>query len=294
MSRHSERGSANAASTSRVIRKGLIRLAVGVSAALLVCGGLPGADEPDSDEVAKQRLEFMKRKLDEFVLSTEHSRDKPLVRVKEPVLRYSNPARSVLADGAIFVWLEGERPVAAATLWIATDDSAHREFASLSDQPLKCMRDGKTIWSPAAGGFTRKPLPDAPQPAATPALRLTQMRRLASRFTGTFEIKSAKAPEELQLLPQPIYRYSSDKGIVEGAIFALVHTNDPEVLLVLELANPTEGEPAWTYGIARASSARLRVSLDKKEVWAAELYWFNPRSPNDPYQEAGAGKFPGP
>lgn len=273
--------------------KGLVRLAAGAAIVLLNCIALPAADEPKNEEVVRQRLEFMTRKLDGFVLSTERSPDKRLVRTKEPVLRFSNPARTVLTDGAVFVWHSEGRPMAVCGLWIGAEGGVHREFTSLSDQPLQCVRDGKVVWSPRSGSFAVKPLPGAPKPVATPALRLAQMRRLAERFSGTFEVKSARGPEELRLMPQPLYRHTADKGVVEGAIFALAHANDPEVLVVLQLTSPALNAPAWSYGLARMSTARLRVNLDEKEVWSVEPYWSNPRSPDDPYQEAGDGKFLG-
>jgi hypothetical protein len=120
------------------------------------------------------------------------------------------------------------------------------------------------------------------------------MRRTAERFSGTFEIRSVKGEEELRMMPQPIHRYTADKGTPEGAIFALAHNSDPEVLVVLELASPKPGEPpVWSYGIARMSSARMKVSFDKKEVWSTDFYWGNPRSADDPYMEALDGKLPG-
>jgi hypothetical protein len=270
-------------------------LVAGFACALLLGAGLTAADEPKPDDASKQRLEFMKAKLDEVAVATEKAPDRPLVRTREPVLRYSNAARSIVADAGIFLWTAGERPAAAATLWIGTDGKAAREFVTLTDQPLRCTRDGKTVWSPRADGFARKPLPDAPKPAGTAALRLTQMRRQAERFAGTFELRSTRGrPEELRLLPQPIYRYTADKGAVEGTLFALAHGNDPEVLLVLEMTTQPADPPAWTYGIARMSSVWLKASLDKKGVWSADNYYDGPRTPETPYMEGVIGKFPAP
>jgi hypothetical protein len=231
----------------------------------------------------------MKRKLDGFELTTEKAADKPLVRVKEPVLRYTNPARGVNADGAIFVWLAGDRPAAVGCLRVRPNGGVWREFTSLSDQALRCQRDGATVWSPAAGSFTKKPLPDGPKPAGTPALRLAQLRRQAERFAGDFAIATPDNWEALRRLPQPVYRYTADGGDTEGAIFALAQANDPEALVILELA---KSPPAWSYGVARTSSQRMRVRLDDKEVWTTKGYWSNPRSRNDPYQEATDGKYP--
>jgi hypothetical protein len=271
-----------------VFTRGLVILA-GIFLGSIAARG--DAEDPKEDEFRRKQLEFMTERLDGFVLSTEKSPDKALPRTKEPVLRFSNPTRGN-AVGAIFLWLSGDRPVAVAALRIRPDGGFWREFTSLGEQPLVCKRGGKMIWSPQSG-VVRKPLPDAPKPAATPASRLVQMRRLAERFSVEFDHLSAMRWEELRLLPQPIYRYTADKGAVEGAIFALAQSNDPEALLIVELKRPPKGEPVWEYALARASSQRMRARLDDKDVWTVSGYWSNPRSRDDPYQEAPDGKFPG-
>jgi hypothetical protein len=248
---------------------------------------------PTDDEAARRRQGFLARKADEFVISTEKSKDKPLVREKEPVLRFNNPARGLHADGAVYVWLLEERPAVVACLRVRPDGGVWREFTSLSDQPLKCERDGRVIWSPPSGGVAWKPLPEAPKPAATPALRLAQARRLAERFSADFGLGMTDRWEELRLMTQPIYRYTAEKGTVEGAIFALAQSNDPEAIVLIELKRPAgDAPPTWSYALARTSSQRMRGRLDGKEVWSVTGYWSNPRSKEDPYQEASDGKYP--
>jgi hypothetical protein len=256
-------------------------------------GGLDvrAADEPKDAEAA-QRLAFMIRKIDEFALATEKEPDQRLVRLKEPVARYTNPVRNAFTHGALFLWTVDARPVAGGTVWIGGEGDVHREFVTLTDQPLKCERNGKAVWTPRADGFVRKPLPEGPKPAGTAALRLVQLRRQAERFTADFEIRSVKGKEDLRLMPQPLYRYTADKGAIEGAIFALVHNSDPELLVVLELVDPAGDKPAWSYAPARMSSARMRLRLDGKEVWERDYYWGNPRAPTDPYMEARDGTYP--
>jgi hypothetical protein len=272
----------------------LTRLAAAAAGVLLGCAGLPAADDPKDDEGARRRLDFMRRRADEFVLAAEKAPDRPLDREKEPVLRYSNPARGGQSDAALFVWHVGGRPAAAASVRVAPDGAVWREFVTLTHQGLRCTRDGKAVWSPRAGGFAHKPLPDAPAPAATPALRLAQLRRQAERFSADFDHLSAGRWEDLRLLTQPIYKYTADGGATEGAVFALAQANDPEALVVLEVARPAGAPPAWTYALARMSSQPMRARLDGREVWSVGGYWSNPRSPDDPYQEAPAGRFPEP
>jgi hypothetical protein len=268
----------------------------GLFVALALVGGFGAraADEPKDKDEESARLEFMSRKLDEFTLTTAKEPDKPLTRLKDPVQKYTNPVRNGSSHGALFLWMSGERPVAVGTVWIGGEGDAHREFTTLTDQALVCKRNGKDIWTPKGDGVVRKPLPDAPKPAGTAPLRLVQMRRQAERFTADFEVRAVKGKEELRLMPQPLRQYTADNGAVEGAIFALAHNNDPELLVILELANPAGGKPVWSYTPVRCSSVRMRLRLDDKEVWEVDYYWTNPRVPTDLYMEAGDGRYPAP
>jgi hypothetical protein len=278
---------------TRLVLKLCARLLPAVTIVVVVAAWAM-ADEPKGEEAQRQWLEFMTRKVDGFAISTEKTPEQSLARVKDPILRYTNPARENFAHGAIFLWHSGERPMAAASIWLGADGRVRREFTSLTDRQLRCVREGKTVWVPRSDAIIWKPLPDAPKPASTPASRLVQMRRLAERFSADFDIWPAKGWEDLRLLPQPLYRYAAaDQGVVDGAIFALTQANDPEVLVLLELARRTaDAAPAWSYAFARISSKRMRGRVDDKEVWSVEAYWSGPRKVDDPYQEVEEGKYP--
>ena len=252
-----------------------------------------GAEPAGEEDPREARLRFMQKKLDEFVLTAARDPDLPLQRTQEPVLRFSNPVRDSFSDGAIYLWLKGKRPAAVASLWIRADGDFGRDFASLSRSPLECRRNGEVIWSPRSGYVVEVPLPDAPEPAATMPGRLAQMRGQARRFTALFRPWPAEGLDELRLLPQPIYRYSSpEDGIVDGAVFALAQANDPELLLVLEIARSADGSAyEWRYSLARMTAVRLKVRLDGAEVWSVEGYWTNPRSRSDAYIESVEGKY---
>lgn len=44
---------------------------------------------------------------------------------------------------------------------------------------------------------------------------------------------------ECRLLPQPLYRFDApEQGILDGAIFAFVVANDPDLLLTVTLRSP--------------------------------------------------------
>lgn len=272
----------------------ICRHAVFLVALLLpLCVRLPAVEPESRDEQRQQRLAFMKQKLDEFVLTLESEPDKRLSHTAEPVLRFSNPVRDSFSDGAIFLWLSEDRPVAAASLFIRYNGDFGFDLTSLTDEPLQCVRDGMTFWTPRTGSLVDQPFPEAGAPAASPELRLVQMRRLARRFSGSFNPWPREGLEQFRLLAQPIYRYEDrQSGVVDGAVFALAQANDPEVLLVLEAVRPDgRGKPVWRYSLARMSAVLLKVNLDDREIWSVEGYGKLSHSPNEPYIEIVKEKY---
>jgi hypothetical protein len=248
----------------------------------------------DSEDVAKQRrLQFLTRKADDLQLSFAAEPERLLPLTKPPVLRFSNPVRDSFGDGAIFLWLSGRRPIAAASLWIRANGEFGQDFSSLSDAPLRCVRDDKIAWSPKTGILVNRPIDDAPEPGQTPQRRLSQMRQLARRFKGSIGAWPAEGFRELRLLTRPIYRYSSeDHKVIDGAVFALALANDPEALVMVELTrNSSDGQAVWRFSLARMSAVRMIIRLDDREVWAADGYWRKPRSLNDPYIELLGEKY---
>src|SRR5437773_1001301 len=221
-----------------------------------VVGQLPAvSSSPDAGR--QERLRFLKDKAAEFSLLRESAKE-PLSLKEEPVLRYSIPERdNGTWDGATFLWLEDARPVAAISLGIRRpDDKVVFEHTSFSGTPLVCRRDGAAVWSPRTGGLLNRPIDDASSPAETAAARLTQMRTLVRRFSATC-YWGADATQ-LRLLPQPIYRFADEKdGILDGALFALVVANDPEMFVLLEaVQNSAGGKASWRYSLARMSSLK--------------------------------------
>jgi hypothetical protein len=251
--------------------------------------------EPSSDVAGRQeRLLFLKGKASEFSLYRE-SAPEPLEFKEEPVLRYSIPERdNGTWDGAVFLWLERSRPVAAMSLGIRKpNNGVVREQTSFSRSSLVCRRSGNVVWAPQTGGLLDRPLADAPPPADTLVGRLTQMRELARRFSATC-VRRGDATQ-LRLLSQPLYRYSADKqGILDGALFALVVSNDAEMLLLLEAASDAAtGKPKWRYSLARMSSLEHTVRLDDMEIWSIPRYYEIPAAERKtgPYVEVPMGFF---
>jgi len=258
--------------------------ALGIVLTLPVC-----ADEDDSGRAA--RLTFVKERFAELTL-TKASDTVPLKGPAEPLLRYTNPVRNSLSDGNIFLWLDGNRPVAACAWSIRGPEmppKVWREFSSLTNEPLKLSRGPQVVWQPQHGGLCDQPVPDASVPSSKPAQRLIEMRAIARRFEGEFYLRDVTT--QLRLMPQPIHRFQApEQGTIDGALFGFVEANDPELLLMLE-ARGKESELEWHYTLAKMTSLRMSIRLDGREVFAPTAYWGNPRTIQDPYMEAVDGTY---
>ena len=269
---------------------------VSLVAALLPVPFAVGADEKQEaatkeGQAAKNRLEFLTSYADthSFTRGEEAgtgSKSGALDRSKTPVLRWSNPVRDFISDGAMFLILDGERPKGVFTLWMRGREGSlesgdlFRELVSLSGERLTCRRGETLVWSPPAGALVEKSLEGAPAPAEKPETRLVQFRQQARRFQATY--KKGDSSSVLRMLPQPLYRFrDEDAGILDGAVFAFVESNDPEVVLMLEvLSGP---EPRWRYSFGRLTSHPVTARLDDVPVFEASGYWT--RGPDNPYSE---------
>jgi len=190
----------------------------------------------------------------------------------EPILRWTNPVPGKQMRGEVFLWTDDGRPAAALCLFEMTEGNVTRdyhEFTSLAAGGLTTTGDSPHKWSPAASQLTISAIPDAPSPADTPRLRLTQMRELASQFscektTRTNELRT------LRLLSQPLTRYQSESnGVIDGALFAFVEATDPEVFLLIEMrGNKTASQ--WHHGFIRMASVGIRGSRANQLAWEVE------------------------
>jgi hypothetical protein len=248
------------------------------------------ADEP-ADTLTKKMLPVYVKEASEYVIAIETAPKKNLQLKKEAVFEWSNPVRSGLQQGVIFLWLRDGRPAALGSFWSQPEDrkvvgrKVYHEFHALDPEKLVVTRPAGALngWTPEAG-LTRSPLPDPGTPAAAPAARLLQMRKLAQEFTG-HSIDEAKRRLDLRLLPSPLYRYPEAKaGAVDGAVFTLVSTDgtDPEVLLLIE-AKDEGGKLRWEYACGRFSDRNLYVQRKGKDVWASVLGAANTRKHDERY-----------
>ena len=125
-----------------------------------------------------------------------------------------------------------------ATVSIRGDGRLWLELASLSAQPLRCVRNGNNFWTPSKASLAGERMAEAPAPATTARMRLVQMRRLSEQFAARTEPMN-EPPNELRMLTQPLYRYGDEAAeVIDGALFGFTETTDPEVLLVLEAVRP--------------------------------------------------------
>jgi hypothetical protein len=203
----------------------------------------------------------------DFFLDVEQQR--PLVLEKKPVLTWTNVDHYM---GAVFVWTYEGRPevigcIGSQQLASGISNVFH-EFHSLSEKPLPPVSLGGTSeqWKPVGAGVTFQDVVEAPAPNDSERLRLAQMRGIAREFSGA--MKDGQDVTELRLLPQPLYRYKSlDRGVIDGAIFALVWKGtDPEVLLILE-DRKTESGNRWQVALARFNFREMWVTRNEKEIW---------------------------
>lgn len=202
----------------------------------------------------------------EFFLDVD--RKQPLEFVEQPVLIWTNADNYM---GAVFVWTSQGRPEMIGCIGSHQNrpdkSNVFQEFHSLSLQALPTVTlSHEKRWTPSKPGLAMAAVEGAPRPATSERLRLTQMRNLAREFDGW--MKDGEDVAQLRLLPQPIFRYQSpDRGVVDGAIFALVWKGtDPEILLVLEDRGDNSGE-RWDYALARFNYREMWVKRHDKELW---------------------------
>jgi hypothetical protein len=242
----------------------------------LASAGRSPAEEPDPEAKAAKAFQvYAQETAASYELHAPSTDGRPLALREEPILRWSNPLAGRKAHGDVFLWTDEGRPAAVLSLYEYTTPDGivheHHEFCSLATGKLFCQGASGRVWSPATAGVTLLPLDDAPQPADSAVGRLSQMRQLAGRFSGSKITREERAKRDLRLLTQPIVRYESEfHGVADGALFALVEATDPEIFLVVE-ARQLDGDLRWHYALARMNSLWLAASYQNKQVWEADV-----------------------
>lgn len=245
------------------------------TASLVVCLSVPMAmaqERADDDERTSQlaRMQAIAESF-EVTLPTTGTARKAKLNTK-PVLRYGDQTRRN-DEATLWIWSERDRPVA----FLAVEYYAKRpggpdwlyEISSLSPEKISVVRGNEIRWTAREPGQARRSLPDAPQPAATPAARQIQLKQLRQRFTA-HEKTPVEGRIELRPLPNPLYRYQdSTNGLFDGAVFAFANGTNPEVLLILEVRRPSAEKPAeWLYSFGQMTGGEVYGTLDDREVWS--------------------------
>ncbi len=242
-----------------------------LSLALPAQAAAPG--ESSRDESAA-RLDFMKESVKGYVMTRSDDPSAAIKVLPEPAFRIGKQPGE-MADGAIFLWAdEVGRPEAAAQVFLLKTKTEPggfwlHEFTSLSTRPLVADERGATRWRPSVPGLTFRPLPGAPKPGTTPAVRLRQMRSLAGGFKAEDDFGD-RGWQVVRMLTTPIARYGKAGGTPEdGALFAFVigTGTDPEVFLFIE-DRPGPDGPAWQYALAPMTCFALKVRRDGQPVWS--------------------------
>jgi hypothetical protein len=251
------------------------------------------AQEP-KESARPEQVRLMQALAKEFEMRLAANRDTVLTVAESAALRYSNPVRELLSDGATFFYFDGPRPVAAVSLSIRGQPSDVRrvwaEASLVAPVPLLCRHSEADFWSPQADLPKWTAINPAPMPAGTATARLVQMRELARRFE--VEVLRKEVWTASRLLTQPVARFADARtGTLDGAVFVFAEATDPEVLLVLDCRPEGNAEStAWHYLMAKMSAPPTRVRLDGKDVWSTDGFWKAPRSIG-PYREAVVGDY---
>jgi hypothetical protein len=216
-------------------------------------------------ETEKSALEAWReqrvQEFDSYRFEVEGSKPKNLTLEPRAILNWTNPERGTFF-GATFLWTcEGQPELIVNTY--GRGRSLRHEFDSVSTDPIVAERAGSRVhrFQP---GIQWQDLTNVPKSADSPALRLTQMRRLAERFRVSVLTKKPNQDEQsapLRLLTQPVYR-SPQAAADDVALFMFVQGNDPECALLLEATI----EKKWRYALRRQTMAGLKVDLDGRQV----------------------------
>jgi hypothetical protein len=207
--------------------------------------------------------------------------------LKSPILR-SNDATREETDGAVWLWLEGKRPVAALCL-INKRGRWNYEVLSLTDEGLKLTGRPTWTWQPKAAPRQWTTI-DEPVPGGARARQLA-LRAIARKFVASELRRGETFP--LRLIDRPVYTYSdTEHNIIEGALFALSYGTNPELLVQIE-ARAADGKSQWHVAFARLSAAEMTVRLGDEELWKCEeLLGEAAYDPREPYFAVGERPMP--
>jgi len=225
----------------------------------------PPSKEPTSD-AAMTAAAFAATEAKRYELRHSDQAKDTFLLVEQPLLRWSNPTDGEV-HGAVYLWTRDGCPEAAASIYKFFDrKQLNVELVSLSEFPLHVRRSNRVRWTPEAA-LTFKLVPEAPPAAETVERRQLQMRSIARQYTGSLADRGDDTTlSQLRLMSRPLHVYQSSDGSREGALFALVSTTDPEILLLIE-SRKSDDKRAWMFAAARMHFCRLQLKVGDTVVW---------------------------
>lgn len=249
-------------------------------------GKLHAIAPPTEKELADQRLMFMKSALARFTVQVGDQKEE--AKVGEPCLRLSNPVSpAAVLDGIFSVYSHNKGRPAATVKFFHNSRGWVTVFTPIPESDIKIQRSGSLFWKPSEPVGKFADLPNSPVPAATPGLRLTQMRAIAADFSTIGYIGLVN--HNLRLLTQPVYRYSERGEILDGALFVFVLGTDPHCCLLLE-AYQRDKSSRYRFALAPTSLRKMETRFKDSTVWDIE---FRPTGGSGSYLAQGYKPDPG-
>ncbi|MCA9140783.1 MAG: hypothetical protein KDB00_28620 [Planctomycetales bacterium] len=236
-----------------------------------------------TDEQRDRWMRVYSEEAAQYQMFRRGEEEEELELVASPIQTFTNPVRVRDTHGATFVWTSDGRPEVVGAIWsvVSPEDSTKRhlshEFHSLSTAaiysrhaPRESQLGVVPDWNSNEPGIKQAAIPNAPTPASSANLRLTQMRHLARNFEPSVPPGTGDGQGSFRLLAQPIYRYQSEKhDVIDGAVFAFVMGTDPEVILQIEAIQSDNGLK-WHYSIAPMTNLPMRVDYNGTRVWECQ------------------------
>jgi len=244
-------------------------------------GALGAAEDakeaPKADEALKARVAAYSEKMRAQVKNIKVllcDSDQECELIKEPLMHNNDLLRHNV-DGYIWGWVSDGRlaGLAATHKYENLGEPGYNPyfyfFTSASPELMTVEWHSGRRYTTKQPGLTWNALPNAPNPEATKAGRLRQMKELADRFTGTLKVDYLKTSEELRRLARPLYRYEKESAThADGTAFAFTdHGTATATILIIELRKRDKGKRVWEYGLVCFSDCRLAFRLDDKEIW---------------------------
>ncbi|MGI8982559.1 MAG: hypothetical protein ACR2FY_25280 [Pirellulaceae bacterium] len=190
--------------------------------------------------------------------------------VEKPTFRYDDQPRRLI-DATVWTWMYDGRPIAFQKIEALDRDSKQWQicFTSLAEHPLQVQWDGGRKYQSKEAGVTYRAVPAAPALAQGNLERRKQLRELARSFSARILLDSrGKDSQEMRFLTTPLIEFDDAKTkLLDGAVFGYSTNGTNPDLLIVFLARPAQGKPAWHFAPARMTTGGITVSYGKKPVW---------------------------